>query len=137
MSNATTIFRQIQAHASTNACDLTYIVFPVIGQLIPQGDLNFVILPKVPEGCSKGNSVAQLATGTSQGSRHCIAGKDIGNVEFFNLPDPNPLQGPILRLSADVEITHPEHRNLIFPLGTIIAVTYQRRYAEDIKRIQD
>lgn len=137
MKNAQTIFDEIQMHGQKIADDSTRIIAPEIGQYIPQGDVNFLVLPDLPPGVEQVEPSPQLAPGTSRGSRHCIAYQDMQHVEFYRLPNPNPLQGPILKLTQQITIEHPEHGNQVWPAETIIAVTYQRRYAEEIRRIQD
>ena len=109
--------------------------FP-IGQYIPQGDVNIFRLPQVPESAILAKLSAQLAPGTTRGSRHCIKADDLGKCEFFRLPNANPLQGPIIVFQKSVTIEHPEHGDQLWP-PCVVAITYQRRYADEIKRIQD
>lgn len=136
--NAIEVFGQIQEHAARSKCDHTWMIeHPEFGRPYPQGDLNFWFLEKLPEDAIETTPVSQLAPGNSRGSRHCIALTDMKNVQFFKLPNPNPLQGLILKLCAPTRIEHPEHKHHIYPAGAIIAVTYQRSYAEEIKRIAD
>lgn len=115
----------------------TQLIEPVVGQVVAQGDLNFLVLAKLPKGVVSAPSVAQLVTGTTKGSRHCIASHCLKEVEFFAYPDPNPLEGGILKFNGEVEIEHPEHGNQIWPNGTIVAIGYQRKHADEIRRVQD
>lgn len=131
------VFKQIQQHAEAQKNGSERKINPVVGQYYPQGDLNFWPLSQVPETAIPAPAVAQLAPGNSRGSRHCIADSCLNLVEFYSLPNPNELQGPILRLLGLTRITHPEHGDHLYPAGTILAVTYQRRYANDLKRMQD
>lgn len=137
MITATQALEQIKQHAIEYADDRTRYITPVIGQYIPQGDINLLVISEVPSIAVSAPPNCQLAPGTSRGSRHCIAGSDMGKVEFFALPNPNPLEGPILKFNGEVRIQHPEHGDHIYPAGTILAVGYQRRYAEELRRIQD
>lgn len=132
------VFAQIQQHAEKTKDARTWIIeAPEFDRPFPQGDLNFWFLKELPKNAIEAPAIAQLAPGNSRGSRHCIADEDLQNVQFFCLPNPNPLQGPILKIVAPVRITHPEHGDHVYPAGAIVAVTYQRRYADEIKRIQD
>lgn len=129
---------QIHRHGTQVANDSLRIIpdnFPA-GQHIPQGDINIFRLPQVPKSAASVESVAQLAPGTSRGSRHCIKAEDLGKCEFLKLPNPNPLQGPVIVFHDSVTITHPEHGDQLWP-ACVVAITYQRRYADEIRRIQD
>ena len=139
MQTATQTFEAIQSHGAENSNDSTLVVTAeLLGQAdyIPQGDINIWPLEKMPPRVKATHPDCQLAPGTTRGSRHCIAAANMGKVEFFKLSDPNPLQGPILRFSDAVRIEHPEHGDIVFPPG-IYFVSYQRRHADEIKRIQD
>lgn len=134
---ATQVLDKIQQYGQSIADSSTRKITPTVGQYIPQGDVNFVVLPQIPEGAIACKTFTQLAPGTTRGSRHCIKQSDLLSVESFRLPSPNPLQGPILKLHKSITIEHPEHGDQVWPANTIIAVTYQRRYADEVKRIQD
>lgn len=133
---ATTIIKQIHEHGLSIADDSTVRVHPVIGVPVAQGDINLWLLPELPSGVIEAAPNRQLAPGTTRGSRHCIADKDMNHVKFYRLPNPNPLQGGIMVFDKETTIEHPEHGNQIWPAG-IVAVTYQRRHAAEIKRSQD
>jgi hypothetical protein len=137
MTSATQIFEQIQQHAEANKSDRTIYIDPEIGQYTPQGDVNFLVLDKLPVGAIEVKPVKQLAPGTTRGSRHCIADRCLGTTEFYRHRIPNPLQGAILIAKSELEIEHPEHANLVFPAGTILAVGFQRQYANELKRAVD
>lgn len=106
-----------------------------IDDTIRQGDLYLTLIPKLPEG--KASKDAQLAPGQTQGSRHILSGKFelVTDVTFKNVPQ--ALVGPAFKCKGDVELTHPEHGNKILPKGTVWQVTYQRAFAEEIRRVQD
>jgi hypothetical protein len=138
MQTAVQIIEQVHAHGKQNACDDTFIVpedFPV-GQYLPQGDLNILRLAVVPEGMVQAEKQAQLAPGTSRGSRHCIKAEDLVQCTFYAFLDANPLEGPVIALDAPITIEHPEHRDYVWPAG-VVAIGYQRRLADEIRRSQD
>ena len=100
-----------------------------------QGDVYFWKLDGVPKVAMLVKSPsAQLAPGNTQGSRHCIA--DLASVKVYRLANPNALQGVVIDAPNGVEITHPEHGHHQLGAGTY-AVTFQRAYAEELRRVQD
>jgi hypothetical protein len=101
-----------------------------------QGDVMFIKLDAVPEGSKPSKPVAQLAPGTSRGSRHVIKQADLPKVNFFKVPKANALQGPILEVEQEVEVEHPDHGHVILPKG-VYSVRYQRLYAPKISRVVD
>ena len=105
------------------------------GDYWPQGDVNIWPLSAVPDGCVvEEKPSAQLAPGTTQGSRHII--DSLEGVTVYRLSNPTELDGPILDLATERTITHPEHGNLILPPG-VYGVTYQRAYADELRRAAD
>jgi hypothetical protein len=137
MTSAVEVFEQIQIHAEENKSDRTIYIDPENGQYVPQGDVNFLVLDRLPDGLVATTPVRQLAPGTTRGSRHCVADRCLSTTDFWVYRNPNALQGAILVARSELEIEHPEHANLIFPAGTIVAVGYQRSYATDLKRMAD
>lgn len=135
MITVTTVLDRFRTQSFFN--NSTQIIEPVVGQVVAQGDLNFLVLAKLPKGVVPAPAVAQLVAGTTKGSRHCIAASCLHLVEFYAYPDPNPLEGGVLRFHGEVEIEHPEHGNQIWPNKTIVAIGYQRKHADEIRRIQD
>jgi hypothetical protein len=133
---ATTIIKEIHAHGLSIADDSTVRVDPEIGIPVAQGDINLWLLPELPANVIEAAPDRQLAPGTTRGSRHCIKQFDMQHVKFYRLPKPNPLQGGIMVFEQETTIEHPEHGDQIWPTG-IVAVTYQRRHAAEIKRSQD
>lgn len=117
--------------------DLQVIPFLEIGDSIPQGDLNFTLLPEIPKVAKLvETSDLQLAPGNSKGSRHCL--NSLKNVNVYRLPKPNPIQGKglILEFTGETIITHPEHGDQLWREGIVI-VTHQRQYANELKAIAD
>lgn len=135
--NAVATLEKIHAHGLEVADDSTQRITPEIGKYAAQGDVNFVFLHCVPKNAIAANPVSQLAPGNTRGSRHCIRQSDMKHVRFFRLPNPNPLQGLILVFDEETTVEHPEHGDHVYPAGTIVAVTFQRRYADELKRIED
>lgn len=138
MNTATETLSSIHSHGKKVADDSLRIVpddFPS-GQPIPQGDINIWRLPQLPPNVVEATPSLQLAPGTTRGSRHCIKASDLSKCKFFKLPTPNPLQGPIIVFCEPVTIEHPEHGNQLWP-AAVVAITYQRRHADEIRRIQD
>lgn len=134
---AVEVLKEIHAHGQEIADDSTKRINPIVGVPIAQGDVNFWLLPKVPDAAIAAKPISQLAPGNTRGSRHCIRQKDMAHVRFFRLPNPNPLQGLILCFDEETTIEHPEHGDHIYPKGAIVAVTFQRRYADELRRIED
>lgn len=136
--NAAETIQEIVSHGQQNACDKTFFVpedFPV-GQYLPQGDINILRLAVVPKGMVKIEKQAQLAPGSSLGSRHCIKSEDLAHCTFYAFLDANPLEGPIIVFEKSVTIEHPEHRDYVWPAG-VVAISYQRRHADEIRRSKD
>ena len=136
MLTTTEVIEKIHAHGQEIANDSLVKVTPKVGVPVAQGDINLWLLPKLPDGCIEAIADAQLAPGTTRGSRHCVRKEDLGHVKFFRLKAPNPLQGPILVFNKPTIIEHPEHGDHQWP-ACIVAVTYQRRHAEEVRRVQD
>jgi hypothetical protein len=103
-----------------------------------QGDINIwkidslEDLPKLEE-CAP---YYQLAPGTTRGSRHCLDQNSVKNATFYKLVNPNALQGGVWVNEEETLVTHPEHGDQILDPG-IYFVTYQRQYAEELRRIAD
>ncbi|MCA9130597.1 MAG: hypothetical protein KDB22_26090 [Planctomycetales bacterium] len=104
------------------------------GDYYRQGDVYIVRRDAVPDGLSRTKLELQLAPGTTKGSRHVL---DSGEgVEMFADPNGDALQGPWLRIDSERTITHPEHGDIICPAG-VYEITYQRAYADELRRVQD
>ena len=112
-----------------NAADLK------LGNVVRQGDIYLTLISDLPEG--KASIDMQLAPGESQGSRHILKG-DVSIVEVKSFKNVNAaLIGPAFKCNSAVEVTHPEHGNVILPEGTIWQTTYQQSYADEVRRVQD
>lgn len=106
-----------------------------IGQKFRQGDIYITKLSSVP-----GNAKAmkqpesQLAPGATKGSRHCL--ESLAGVTMYKIENANELQGPILVLEKTTRVGHPEHGPVDLEAGTY-SVTYQRAFAEELRRVRD
>jgi hypothetical protein len=111
-------------------------VNPGAGDLARQGDIYCRhIGDTVPVGCVEVTKPSdQLAPGTSRGSRHCIG--NMGEVTVYRLPNPNALQGPVIDAPEGLRVTHPEHGDIEHGPGVYL-VTYQRDFAEELRRVED
>lgn len=132
----TTVFSEVaeQAEKIRNDAEQAFgFVDP--GDEIRQGDLYITALSKLPAHVTKiDKPQAQLAPGNTQGSRHTI--RDMKGVTLYRVKDAGPLDGPIIVADEEIAIDHPEHANMVLPAGCY-AVTYQRAFAEELRRVQD
>jgi hypothetical protein len=105
------------------------------GDCFRQGDVYLTFCETIPSGFIKSKQVQlQLAPGTTKGSRHCLdSGK---GVLMYEAKNGDALQGPIIKTTKERTVTHPEHGNVILPPG-IYNITYQRAYAEELRRVAD
>lgn len=78
----------------------------------------------------------QVAPGSTQGSRHCITGATLRHLRMYKKTTATALDGPIIEAFNPVEIGHPEHGHVTIPPGWY-AITFQRAYAEELRRVQD
>jgi hypothetical protein len=129
-------FVEVAAHAEKIKNDAAHKVEIIdIGEAWAQGDIAIIRLAGLPQGANPiDRPSAQLALGTTQGSRHVIA--DMATVKLYTLPDATPLDGPIIESSCGFTVEHPEHGDVSLPAGTY-AVVYQRAFAEELRRIED
>lgn len=109
------------------------------GDSFRQGDLYITRLDALPSDikpleAKPGQDPAQLAEGTTQGSRHVL--DSLEGVEMYELATKTALDGPILNLAKERTVTHPEHGHVCLPPGSY-AITYQRAYAEELRRVAD
>ena len=76
----------------------------------------------------------QLAPGTTKGSRHGLKGRQI---KAYQLTDANPLEGPVLHCPNGLTVPHPEHGDITLKEPGWYVITYQRAFAEELKRQED
>jgi hypothetical protein len=55
---------------------------------------------------------------------------------MYRVSNPGPLDGPIIDAPDGCAIDHPEHGDAVLPAG-VYAITYQRAYAQELRRVQD
>lgn len=102
---------------------------------VRQGDIYLHKLPALPMGVKRASKPsAQVAPGSTQGSRHCIG--DLSKVTIYEMPNANALQGPIIEAPQGFTMEHPEHGHQQLEAG-VYAVTFQRAFAETLRRVAD
>lgn len=102
-----------------------------VGDVARQGDVYFMAIDKLPTGAARiKDAMPQLAPGTTQGSRHILDSMD--GVAMYSFPMATAFDGPILHLTAEREVAHPDHGHIILPPGKY-AVTYQRTQENDFR----
>ncbi len=130
-------FEQVQQKAESIKTDAPQR-FPEAassGDTFRQGDIYVELLADVPaEAIRDTNPTAQLAPGTTRGSRHILDALD--GVTMYRLENATVLEGPVLAVSCERTITHPEHGDLILPPG-VYGITYQRQFATELRRVAD
>ena len=76
----------------------------------------------------------QVAPGVTPGSRHVVEGS---NVLIYDPPNGHsPLEGPTIEAEEEWRLPHPEHALHRFGAGTFV-VTFQREFAEEMRRVAD
>lgn len=105
------------------------------GDYFRQGDVYITYLSAVPNDLvAVAKPERQLAPGNTQGSRHILDSLD--GVKMFVKPNPTELDGPVLELTKERVVTHPEHGDVSLPCG-VYATTYQRTFADELRRVKD
>lgn len=116
------------------------------GDVLRQGDLYVIALDSALPG--KPTHARQLAPGTTQGSRHVAEGpcevvEPEGSAALSALHRLIPATrahrqfvGPAIHATAPITIAHPEHGDRTLPPGDYL-VTYQRAWADEVRRTQD
>jgi len=107
------------------------------GDTARQGDVYITALESVPRDCElQTDWNLQIAPGNTQGSRHIL--DSAGGVNCYSLKDATEFDGPVLEISQERTLTHPEHGNWILPCG-VYAISYQRTEdaLERQRRVED
>ncbi len=134
---ATQSFDKVANQAHEIKCDETQY-FPEaanFGDTFRQGDIYIEKIESVSNQFKLNrNHAAQLAPGTTKGSRHILDSLD--GVAIYTDPEANALIGPVLLTTEKRTVVHPEHGDVILPAGCY-AITYQRAYADDLRRVAD
>ncbi len=118
------------AKAATEAPEVRIHAKLAVGDIAHQGDVYLQRIKSIPKGWTAKTANRQLAPGTTQGSRHCVA----GDVELLAPPKgADPLLGPVIVAKDGCTITHPEHAHHELPAG-IYQTGYQLDQAEKERR---
>ena len=119
--NAQEVIAKIQASAELETSETRVYRVHTEGDEIRQGD---VYLYPVAEEPSHGDETSerQLAPGTTQGSRHILA----GDVTVYGYFGEDVLGGPRIKVNERALLTHPEHADVSLPQGW-----YTTRYQLD------
>jgi hypothetical protein len=144
-------FQQVQETAEKVKNDETAVIGTMsAGDCLRQGDLFIVCLKSLPAKRMPTKN-RQLAPGTSQGSRHVLA----GDCEIFEADKEQcmaavrealapasvelhaVLMGPVFRTIGETTVEHPEHGWRVLPAGECFAVIYQRQFGEEVRRQVD
>ena len=130
--DAKTVHEKIADRASKSDKRTRKPKFPQNGNWVRQGDI-YVIRQ---DGAAKGLKLTkerQLATGTSQGSRHVVVGDKI---KVYGRENRDGFTGPVIEVCAGTAtVTHPEHAHVELPVGV-----YEVRHQEDLstrRAVQD
>lgn len=106
-----------------------------------QGDVGVILLSKSTHAAMKGQlkpmgsgaSHVQVAVGEGTGSRHTVATRA---ASVYSRSGAGVLDGPIVVADKPWTLCHPKHRDVTFGPGEY-AITYQRQYAEELRRAAD
>ena len=125
---------KVQEAANSLATPKVRVVEKIgVEQAVRQGDVYLTRIASIPKDVRPIQD-RQLAPGTSQGSRHVVAG-DV--TVHARVTESNPLQGPYLKSGKGFVVEHPEHGHIELP-GGCYSVTYQRDFAsEELARVRD
>lgn len=107
------------------------------GDTVRQGDVYITWLESLPEDVeAQQDWDAQLAPGNTQGSRHILDSKN--GVTCYKFQNPTEFDGPMLVLTEERTVTHPEHGNWVLPPG-IYYIGYQQTedMLEQRRRVED
>ena len=135
MATATEVFKEVKERAEEICSDADQY-FPEAasqGDYWRQGDIYISFMEALPSGYAPARVETQLAPGTTKGSRHILSH---ANVEMFTRKNADPLTGPVFKNRTEVTVTHPEHGNVVCPPG-MYQITYQRAFAEELRRVRD
>jgi len=80
-----------------------------------------------------GDSHVQVAVGEGAGSRHTVR---TAEVRVFSWDNAGPLDGPVVVADQPWTLSHPKHQNCNFEAGKY-RITYQRQFADDLRRARD
>ncbi len=100
-----------------------------------QGDVYIKKLAELPKNLKRTERPqAQVTVGTSKGQRHVL--DSLEGITFYELPNPTVLEGPILHVTQERVLTHPEHSHVVLTPG-VYQITYQRAKGQTLRRSVD
>lgn len=106
-----------------------------VGDYWRQGDIYITLLSGIPQNATPQQKPnAQLAPGSTRGSRHCLS--TIDGVTIYDTAKADALTGPVIEVRNECVITHPEHAHVALPPG-VYGITYQRAMALELRRVAD
>lgn len=129
-----TVVERVTEHGKgiANDSEVRYGTFAV-GDQHWQGDVGVLRICELPGGLKDTWEWGkQVAPGNTQGSRHVVDGA----CKLMVWPNGGELVGPVVRSEEEWALRHPEHGDVVFPKGDYI-ITYQRAYADEIRRVMD
>ncbi len=141
MSDAVQAFETIKATADKARC-MGARRCPAMapGDVARQGDVYIRCIAGVPDGAVRvAEPGSQVAPGNTPGSRHRI--RELCDVTVYTLASPNALQGPVIDAPRGFVLDHgtggeQDHATIEFGPGVYL-VTFQRAYADELRRVQD
>jgi len=105
------------------------------GDAWAQGDLLISRIKALPADAEPvAEPEAQLAPGTTQGSRHVLGTLD--GVTMYRRRGGTVLDGPVFVTDAPAWVRHPEHGDVLLPAG-VYAIAYQRAFGDELRRTLD
>lgn len=118
------------------------------GDVVRQGDIYVMLLDREIDG-GKPSGSRQLAPGSSQGSRHVAS----GDCDVLTVPEREAVAamnrlapstkgqplfiGPMIVARGPVTLEHPEHGHRTIEGDSAYLVTYQRTWANEVRRALD
>lgn len=120
--------------------DMSFSEASTDGDMIWQGDLGIGITSGgVPDGYIKVDNITNLCLVPDQdqtiGSKHCLESANGVEMWIPNVWNETSLEGPYLKTSNGIKITHPVHGNVSVPsCFKEIQIVYQREYDSELAR---
>lgn len=119
MTTVATALSEIEEAAQKHAAEPRFVRVVGPDDVVRQGDVYLTLAPDaMKSGAERGS--AQVAVGTTVGSRHVAT----GSVKVLERVDARVLEGPIVEATDRWVLTHPEHAHVSLPAGRY-AVHYQ------------
>lgn len=134
--DAVKAYEDVKSHADSIKNDEAHHIESIdVNDAWAQGDVLIRRIAAVPKKAKpERKPELQLATGTTQGSRHTLDSLD--GITLYRIDNPNPCEGPVFESDRRFEVKHPEHGDVSLPAGCY-AIEYQQAYAEELRRVAD